>query len=365
MADTLFRDFDGQTRRVERRGASAAKAETALKEYLLTRSRAGRVGEVTPETRVRDVGALWLAQIREEGRAVTTLDAYDDAMRIHVVPGVGLLQVRELTVGVCDRFLTSVKTSAGPSAAKHAKTVLNGLVGLAARHDAIKHNPVRDTSKITIAKKDARALSLDEVRKIRAGLAADPEAVARDLPAIVDFMLGTGLRIGETIAITAPALDLKAATVEVRATVVRAKGVGLILQPKPKTHSGWRQLHLPAWLVAVLKAREVAETDLDLIFPSQRGKLRERSNTNADVREALDKLGFDWVTTHTFRKTTATLLDEGGLTVREIADQLGHKRVSITQDTYFGRSHGTVRAAAVLGSIERVRAVSKLYDGES
>lgn len=50
MADTLFRDFDGQTRRVERRGASAAKAETALKEYLLTRSRAGRVGEVTPET---------------------------------------------------------------------------------------------------------------------------------------------------------------------------------------------------------------------------------------------------------------------------------------------------------------------------
>jgi integrase len=254
-------------------------------------------------------------------------------MRLHVVPSVGLLQLRELTVGVCDRFLTSVKTTAGPSAAKHAQTVLNGLMGLAARHDAIKSNPVRDVSKITIVKKDARALSLDDVRKIRAGLAADPEAVSRDLPALVDFMLGTGLRIGEAIAITEPALDLKAATVEVRATVVRAKGVGLILQPKPKpkTHSGWRQLHLPAWLVEIMKARKVVENEWSVIFPSQRGMLRERSNTNADVREALDQMGFDWFTTHTFRKTTATLLDEGGLTVREIADQLGHRRVSITQ----------------------------------
>ncbi len=114
MADTLFRDFDGQTRRVERRGTTATKAETSLKEYLLTRSRAGRVGEVTPETRVQEVGALWLAQLREEGRAPSTLDAYDDSMRLHVVPGVGQLQVRELTVGVCDRFLTSVKTTAAP-----------------------------------------------------------------------------------------------------------------------------------------------------------------------------------------------------------------------------------------------------------
>ncbi len=252
-ADTRFRDFDGRTRQVQRRASTGAKAEAALKEYLLTRSRAGRVGEVTAETRVRDVGELWLAQIREEGRAATTLDAYEDAMRLHVVPGIGMLQVRELTVSVCDRLLRSVKTNTGPAAAKHAKTVLNGLVGLAARHDAIKYNPVREVSKITQTKKAARSLTLPEVRKIRAGLLADPEAVSRDLPTLVDFMLGTGLRIGEAIAVTEPALNLKAATVEVRATVVRSRGTGLILQPTTKTPSGWRQLHLPAWLVAVLK----------------------------------------------------------------------------------------------------------------
>jgi ATP-dependent DNA ligase len=53
--------------------------------------------------------------------------------------GLGLLQVREVTVGVCDRFLVTVKNGVGPSAARHARTVLSGLLGLAARHDAIKN----------------------------------------------------------------------------------------------------------------------------------------------------------------------------------------------------------------------------------
>jgi site-specific recombinase XerC len=51
-------------------------------------------------------------------------------------------------------------------------------------------------------------------------------------------MLGTGLRIGEVLAVTWDALNLEARTVEVRATVVRKRGVGLVLQPKPKTRSG-------------------------------------------------------------------------------------------------------------------------------
>ena len=54
----------------------------------------------------------------------------------------------------------------------------------------------------------------------------------------------------------------------------------------------------------------------------------------------------DW--THTFRKTAGALHDAGGLTVREIADQLGHRRVSVTQDTYFGRHEASPRVAAAL-----------------
>ena len=58
------------------------------------------------------------------------------------------------------------------------------------------------------------------------------------------------------------------------------------------------------------------------------------------------------MTSRTFWKTAATLLNDGGLTVREVADQLGHSRVSLTQDVSFGRRGGSPRAADVLNHID-------------
>jgi integrase len=54
------------------------------------------------------------------------------------------------------------------------------------------------------------------------------------------------------------------------------------------------------------------------------------------------------VKTHTYRKTVATLLDKSGSTARMIADQLGHSRVSMTQDVYLGRRAGNVGNLAAL-----------------
>ena len=60
------------------------------------------------------------------------------------------------------------------------------------------------------------------------------------------------------------------------------------------------------------------------------------------------RAGFDWVTSHSFRKTTATLLDQAGLSARVIADQLGHARPSMTQDVHMGRKAVDPRAVAAL-----------------
>ena len=58
--------------------------------------------------------------------------------------------------------------------------------------------------------------------------------------------------------------------------------------------------------------------------------------------------GYGWVTSHIYRKTVATLMDEAGLTARQAADQLGHAKVSMTQDNYFGRKVAPTGAAALL-----------------
>jgi integrase len=57
------------------------------------------------------------------------------------------------------------------------------------------------------------------------------------------------------------------------------------------------------------------------------------------------------VTSHNFRKTTATILDQAGQTARQVADQLGHSRPSMTQDVYLGRSARNPDAAKALDGV--------------
>jgi integrase len=51
------------------------------------------------------------------------------------------------------------------------------------------------------------------------------------------------------------------------------------------------------------------------------------------------------VTSHNFRKTVATVLDEAGHSGRQVAAQVGHSKVSMTQDVYMGRKVANPEAA--------------------
>jgi integrase len=145
--------------------------------------------------------------------------------------------------------------------------------------------------------------------------------------------------------------------VQVRAAAVRVRGQGLVVK-STKTDAGRRTLLLPRWCTATLRDRaaRLATTESDWsgrpVFPAPQGGVRDPSNTQADLREAFTTAGFDWVTTHTFRKTVATLMDHAGLSSRAAADQLGHANTSMTTDVHFGRGVATTGAATVLEALD-------------
>ena len=58
------------------------------------------------------------------------------------------------------------------------------------------------------------------------------------------------------------------------------------------------------------------------------------------------------LTSHSFRKTVATLMDEAGLSARSAADQLGHAKPSMTADVYYGRKARATGAAAALEALD-------------
>ncbi len=126
----------------------------------------------------------------------------------------------------------------------------------------------------------------------------------------------------------------------------------------PKTDAGTRTLVLPRWCVTMLRERaavlRLSEQDRGTqpVFSAPLGGWRDPSNTQADLRDAFVAAGFDWVTSHVFRKTVATLMDNAGLSSRAAADQLGHANTSMTTDVYFGRKIATTGAAAVLEALD-------------
>ena len=81
-----------------------------------------------------------------------------------------------------------------------------------------------------------------------------------------------------------------------------------------------------------------------MIFPSMRGRLRDPGDLSRLWRGVREDLGVPEVTSHSFRRTVATLIDDEGLSARIGADQLGHAKVSMTQDRYMsrGRVHSEV-----------------------
>jgi integrase len=299
------------------------------------------------------MAALWLADVDDSELAAGTKRLYRFAVHAYVLPGLGGLRLREVTVPAIDRLLASVHADHGPGAAKSTRSVLSGILGLTVRHGLLTTNPVRDATARRTARtaRGPRALTVEEANVLQARLAADPAAARQDLPDLVAFLLGTGLRIGEACALRSLDVDLAAATLTVTGTVIRERGRGLLIQDVPKTTAGRRTIALPPRTVELLRHRLTALTATDddpVMFPSPQGRLRDPSNTSGDLRTALDRAGFPWATSHTFRKTVATRLDEAGLSACQIADHLGHSRPSLTQDVYLGRGTASPRTAAVI-----------------
>jgi integrase len=348
-ARTLVRDYDGRTRQLERNAATRAGAEAALKIAVRDRGRVGVYSELTPDTRVKDVAESWFHAALDHV-AQTTRQAYRDRLDQQVIPGLGQLRLRELSTGTVHRHLREVELRHGYGVAKMTRTVLSGLCGWAVRQDAIERNPVREAGAVRVTtRKPTRSMTAAQVRQLRALLTYDEKAIERDVPDLIGMLVATGMRIGEATALMWADVDLETRTVNVVATVVRLKGTGVFRKEETKSDAGHRRLELPPWCVEMLRARTATE---ELVFPAVKGGLRDPSNTQADLRDALQRAGFEWATSHTLRKTVATLMDQAGLSARAAADQLGHAKPSMTQDVYMGRRLATTGAAAVLEQLD-------------
>ena len=349
-ARTLYRFPDGTRRQVERvrPGKTSAKAVQALKAALVDITAPGDA-ELKSSTSVAQLAAIFLQTKVDAGKTARTIDTYRHQITKIVIPRIGDLRINEATTGRLQKFFTTVAKEHGHGSAKGCRSVMSGMFALAVRNDVLRSNPVVGVEGIkNTGTSSASAIPLEGVPAFRKAIREDADLKRLDIADLFDFMLFTGCRIGEALALRWSHVDFEKNTVRFAATVNRARGQGLILQEHGKTASSTRTISVPSDVIDLLRRRERIS---ELVFPSMLGNLRDTSNTEADWRAHRDRLGYPGLTSHAFRKTVATALDVSGLSARAIAEYLGHKQPSMTQDVYMSRNTGSSAAALKLGAM--------------
>lgn len=219
-----------------------------------------------------------------------------------------------------DRFLQRVLQTKGYSTAKLCRTVLSGICRWLVRQGGLPFNPVRDTAPLELDRdRTAKAMTPAQIREWLDILDADEFARRHDLPELARFILATGLRLGEALGVRWSDIDPDRGSLRVERTIIRVKGKGLVAS-RPKTHASQRVLVLPGWCLTMLEARRARLGVADgPVFADSLGGYRDRNNVGAAFRRVRTGTGYEWITSHTFRKTVATLLDSKGASARMIA----------------------------------------------
>lgn len=357
VARTRYRDTDGVVRRIERKGPfdefdkHGKLAEDALLEALAERRPPAEADALGPDTLVMALVDRHLERLAEDGRSPATQATYQFAAE-KLRKFLGGVRVREGSTARLDAALRSMRTAHGATMAKQAKTILRGGLQLAVMANVVPANPVRDVQplKPKAAPKGAPALTADQLRELLSKLHTSDYCRTHDLIDPITLAMATGLRRSELLALRWSDFDADAKTITVAGKLIRATGHGLQRIDQAKTAAGMRTLPLPPFAVDMLTARmgTVYFGEQPMIFPSTVGSWRDPNNFAKQWRKVRDDLGVPEVTSHSFRKTVADLVDDAGLSARVGADQLGHAKVSMTQDRYMTRGRVHPEVAALL-----------------
>jgi len=142
------------------------------------------------------------------------------------------------------------------------------------------------------------------------------------------FLLLTGCRRGEALAITPKDIDFKNKTVHINKTV-EWLGNKPNIKNSPKTDAGIREIPLADVLLEELKKRKKQR----YIFQNDKGELLDNSQVTRGWNNYKKISGIN-ITPHQLRHGYATILFDAGIDIKTAQRWLGHSDIKTTLDIY-------------------------------
>jgi integrase len=347
---------DGTRQRVKVTGRTRSEVVQKLRDVR----KAVESGLPAPDGRLT-VGTFldrWLS-VNMPGRvAQSTLDGYEDTVRLHLKPALGACLLTNLSVSDVDA-LWQDKRDAGyrPNSIRIMRAVLRKAIGQAEREGLVARNVAALSAAPHIDQPEGRSLTIEQARTLL-------DAVAEHrLGLCIELMLSYGLRRGEALGFRWQDFDPERAILGARQGVKRVKARGeaetktVITVGTLKTSRSRRDLTLTPHLVDALKRHRAVQAeeriaagplwqDWDLIFPSLVGSPHDPDNFSHAFNQICIDAGLGHWHPHELRHSGASLMLAQGTTLHVVSEILGHSSIAITKDIYGHLVEGEKRTAA-------------------
>lgn len=267
---------------------------------------------------ISQIASKYLAEKRRVRRE-STVEGYESALRIHVLPRWGSMEVGDIQPEAIQEWVLGFDR---PGAAEKAYKTLRQVIRWAIRKMGLR---VWDPTSLGVELPKGPAyhpqvLDAAEAREYLRGLwGCEAEAAA-----ICSLTLG--LRRGESCALEWRDINLK--TGEVRVSKSRQDvRAGTVVVP-PKTARSDRSLWLPSFALKRLRQLAKGRKKDELVCPLT------PSATARRIRSWCRSHGLPHVSMTNLRHTWATLAIEAGIGIETVAMMLGHTEIGTAYEHY-------------------------------
>jgi integrase len=276
--------------------------------------------------------AEWLTKHIDDLTGVTDRSRadYRSLARRHIVPTLGSLDVDLVTAADVAQWANGLEQKLSAKSIANLRALLSAAFGYAVDERLRPDNPMRRLRRTRSGEHervDMVCLTPQEFSHLRSLLPEHWRPFAT-------FLVGTGLRFGEAIALEVRDVDLLAETPIVRVTKSWRRTPGGFEVGPPKSRKSRRTVSLSRDLVDVL-APLVTRPGTELLFTGPSGVRVSHSNFWNRVWSPAVKQ-FEGATgkhprVHDLRHSHASILIAKGQHLEVIRDRLGHESIATTQ----------------------------------
>jgi len=300
----------------------------------------------------------WLETYARPKVRPRTFESYESMVRVHIVPDLGKIKLRDLRPEHLQKFLND----------KRANGAVRRKGGLSARTVQIMHVVLHSALKQAIREKFVTSNAADAVNPPRVERHEINPPTQEDMTRLLETIKGhrlfalylldwaSGVRRGELLALRWQDVDLEHGTLSINRNLVRTREHGLIFG-EPKTDLSRRTIPLPEFALQGLREhrdRQDAEKesmgtayqDQGLIFCTPNGRPIDPDNASHTFKRLVAQANLPEHTLHELRHAFASQLLALGVHPKVVQAMLGHSTINLTMDTYSHLTPGLMEQAA-------------------